>query len=806
MTQFGLLFSRILNYPLRWLTKSTVVPKDPFDDLKLDSQHAICYVMNIDSGANLTILERECHRLGLPSPTQPLEALNSEQPCYLSLNKPKSWFNHDRTLPEHQLRLQTMLEYVQNNPEHDIQLIPVSMFWGRNPGKEKSFVRVLFTDQEDMGRLRRLLAVLVNGRQNFISFNKPISLQNWVSTVRKSSADPKKLARTLRLHFHRQRVASMGPTFTHLSTISNAILASQAVKDAIQHEATKRKIPLSKANHTAKDYVKEIACTPSFATLRFFDKLLTWLWNKLYDGLEVGHTERLREIAQGHEIIYVPSHRSHIDYLLLSYVLYYHGLIPPHIAAGINLDFWPVGGLLRRAGAFFIRRSFRGNQLYTTVFNEYVNFLFRRGIPVEYFIEGGRSRTGRLLEPKTGMLAMTVQNYVRSAKKPLVMVPVYVGYERVMEVSSYQRELLGAAKQKESIGQLVNTRKALRTAFGKVYVNFGSPILLSDFLQQQHPSWRQDKENLAWTKPVIHNLAQQCVTGINNAVAVNSVALVSLILLTQPRHALVKGFLKSHIKGYINLFRLAPYSIDMTFPNLSPMEMLDHCERLSVTGTIANPLGDIVQLVAKTAVYTTYYRNNILHIFALPALIASCYLKHETLSLSRIQQMCHTLYPYLKAELFIRWDAAQLDEAIQVILQGLVQINWLQKTAEDEYSVSEHSENHAHLLMLAATLQQTLERYFIALNRLLSATPAADDDNKINKGQLANDCKLFAEQKSVLYGINSPEFFDKSLFMAFYQTHEKQIVTEHSSTELYHQVSELLPAQISQTLEQSMAG
>ena len=109
----------------------------------------------------------------------------------------------------------------------------------------------------------------------------------------------------------------------------------------------------------------------------------------------------MRQLAQeGHEIVYVPCHRSHMDYLLLSYVIYHQGMVPPHIAAGINLNFWPAGPIFRHGGAFFIRRTFKGNPLYSTVFREYLNLLFAKGYSVEFFTEGGRSRTGRLLPPR----------------------------------------------------------------------------------------------------------------------------------------------------------------------------------------------------------------------------------------------------------------------------------------------------------------------------------------------------------------------------------------------------------------------
>jgi glycerol-3-phosphate O-acyltransferase len=130
-----------------------------------------------------------------------------------------------------------------------------------------------------------------------------------------------------------------------------------------------------------------------------------------------------------------------MDYLLLSYVVYHKGYAVPHIAAGINLNMPVIGSFLRRGGAFFLRRSFGGNATYAAVFTRYLGTILARGHSLEYFIEGGRSRTGRLLKPRIGMLSMTVRSYVRNPARPVVFVPVYFGYERVVEAGTYVGEL-----------------------------------------------------------------------------------------------------------------------------------------------------------------------------------------------------------------------------------------------------------------------------------------------------------------------------------------------------------------------------
>src|SRR4029077_17404479 len=140
---------------------------------------------------------------------------------------------------------------------------------------------------------------------------------------------------------------------------------------------------------------------------------------------------------------------------------------------GIKLNMPAIGRLLRKGGAFFIRRSLRGNALYTVAIMNYLAAIMARADSLEYFIEGGRSRTGRLLQPKTGMLAMTVRSYLREPKRPVVFLPVYFGYDRLIEGRTYINELLGRPKEKESVLMLLRTIPELRSRFGKVYVSFG---------------------------------------------------------------------------------------------------------------------------------------------------------------------------------------------------------------------------------------------------------------------------------------------------------------------------------------------
>ncbi len=233
-----------------------------------------------------------------------------------------------------------------------------------------------------------------------------------------------------------------------------------------------------KAEGIALRYANEIASDFSYPVIRFLEVILSWFWNKLYEGVKVNHIERVQDVAQGNEIVYVPCHRSHIDYLLLSYLLFRNGLTPPHIAAGINLNM-PRDRLdpaPRRA--FFMRRSFKGNQLYTAVFNEYLHTLFSRGFSTEYFVEGGRSRTGRMLHSThrhaspSPCAASSVTRAGRSSSCRSTSATSACWKAAPTSANC------GATKKKESIFDLFKVVGALKQRFGQVWVNFGEPIHL----------------------------------------------------------------------------------------------------------------------------------------------------------------------------------------------------------------------------------------------------------------------------------------------------------------------------------------
>lgn len=756
----------LLRLPLKLLVHEKRAPSDPKTEFNLSGTDHIIYVLRTQSMTSIELLRRQGEQLGLPIGKATDHNLNiPNQGSCLFINNRPSIFRRHKQNEAHKNSIVKLLNAQQANPNRTYKLVPVSIYWGRNPGKEKSFFRYFISNIEESGRFGKFLIILFSGRRCLLQYGQPIELNSpEIKTDLSVETNAHKLSRIMRIHFNRAWVATVGPRTENRRDLIAGIVASDPVQEVIQREKNKGKRTEQDLQKEAGKYVKEIAANFSPRMIRFLSSILTRVWYKIYSGIEVNHLKQVRQLAKDHEIIYVPCHRSHADYLLLSYQLYHEGLAPPHIAAGINLNFWPAGSILRRGGAFFLRRSFRGNRLYAAVFNEYLYRLFNKGTPVEYFQEGGRSRTGRLLTPKTGMLAMTVQSLLRGVKRPILFIPVYIGYEKMFEGKSYVGELRGKTKQKESFGQLLGVRKALKRFYGKVYLNFGNPLNLTEFLDDNNVDWRQaalDKNDRPdWLSNTVTQLGDEINRRINSAVSVNSICLVSLSLLATPRQAMDKQELISHLDMLVTLAKSAPYSEYTNLPLHSGLELLGTAIKLGMVQEISDPAGDVVFIEGDEAVLSTYYSNNILHVYALPSLVAAIFQRHDDVTRQEIHGFIKLIYPFLHQELYIRWKRDDLNQQVDKIIDSLLTLGMLQKRGDQIVAPAGEDPNWSRLMTLAQAVQPALQRYAISLTMLQSL----QDGETLRRAELEQDSQKLAQRIAALFGINAPEFFDKNLF------------------------------------------
>ena len=738
--------------------------------LNLDRSRPVFYALQNPSLSDLAVLDTECRKAGLPRPVLPVAVDDLTEPAaFFYLTPEPDWLGRQdkRGAPP---TLERLVGAVTQNATEDAQIIPVSVFWGQSPDKEDSPWKLLFADSWAVtGRLRRFVTILILGRKTRVQFSAPIHLRDLVDENKGYERTVRMAQRLLRVHFRNLKTAVIGPDLSHRRNLVKGLLTDPLVKQAILDEAVKENIPQAKAREKALHYGNEIASDYTYTAIRFLEVILSWFWNKIYDGIKVNNIEGVQNVAQGNEIIYVPCHRSHIDYLLLSYLLFRNGLTPPHIAAGINLNMPVIGGLLRRGGAFFMRRTFKGNPLYTAVFNEYLHTLFTKGFPVEYFVEGGRSRTGRMLQPKTGMLAITMRSFLRNSRTPIVLVPVYIGYERVLEGRTYLGELRGATKKKESIFDIFKVIGALKQRFGQVAVNFGEPIKLAEFLDHEQPDWRAQDLGPVFKPDWLHGatgrLGERVAQHLNEAAAINPVNLVALALLSTQRHALDDQALTRVLDLYLTLLRSVPYSPYTTLPEGDGRALIDHVKAMDLLSEQKDALGKIVYLDEQNAVLMTYYRNNVLHIFALPSLLASFFQSTSRMTREQILRYTRALYPYLQSELFIRWSLEELEGVVNQWLQAFVEQGLLRLENAVYLRPAPSSRQFVMLSTLSRAIAQTLQRFYMAIALLLNS-----GQRVLTAEELEDLCTVMAQRLSILHGLNAPEFFDKSLFRHFIQS------------------------------------
>lgn len=756
------------------------------EGLGLSPDDIVCYVLPFRSIADLLVTDKACDTASLPKPVDAITALGETRAIFF-LGHPEGRLGR-KTQRQQSARMLRLFEH-QRHCDQEIKIVPVSLFWGHQPDQEKSLFKLILSENWTVtSRFKKLLAIIFHRNHILLQFSAPISLVNIMESEQDHERQVRKFLRVLRVHFNHQKQAIIGPDLSHRRTLINTIISSNAVQDTIREEASKNETAVEQIEKLATGYAKEIASHQSYRVIRFFHVLLSWLWNKLYDGIEVNHIDRLKKLAQSHEIIYTPCHRSHIDYLLLSYVLYHNGLTPPHIAAGENLNLPLIGAILRKAGAFFMRRSFQGDALYKSVFDEYLHQMFIRGYSIEYFIEGGRSRTGRTLSPRTGMLNMTLGSFQRDSSMPICLMPVYFGYERVLESSTYLSELAGKRKKSESMFDIFKIFNLFKFSYGRVTVNFGEPLLLAEFLDHESPDWRKPEisTNLSG---VCSNLAQELVIRINNAAAVKVVNLVATALLSTPKQTMEEKHLLRQIELLANLARGMVYSQDYTVTSLSAEEILESAIRITGLNRNQHSFGVTISASTELAILLTYYRNNISHLFALPSLIARHIQSARETSLHEITSFCSNIYPFIQREFTLRWSLEEVGSQCQKIV-GLFEFHGLIKVGDKVITTAIQGSNQfASLHELAEIIEPTLERFSI-VNALL----AAEEGRSMQS--LESDAAAIAQQLSVIYGINSPDFFEKSLFSTYIRSLNAQglLATENGMVEEGDGLKELAAA------------
>ncbi len=525
---------------------------------------------------------------------------------------------------------------VQKEIDFPIFLVPLTILYRRKPEKAGSGIsKILFSHRDKEGIFAKLAIFFKQHRKAFIDIGNPVNLQQH---IRQKNGEANQVSSYIRQELidaiDRQKRAVIGPVVKSRQQIKEMVLRHKNIDRTIRNMARGDREKIRELRKKAEKYFEEIASNYSVTYITIFHYLLKWLWKKSFQGIDVSEREfsEIRGWAKkGYPIVYVPSHKSHVDYLVLNYLLFDNHIYPPRIAAGNNLAFWPMGYIFRRSGAFFVRRSFRGARLYMRVFDQYVKVLLQEGYPIEFFIEGGRSRSGKLELPKTGLLSMLISAWKGGYCEDIIFIPVSINYDRVVEEDSYVKEIKGIEKEPESLKHVIRARNILKKRYGRIYVRFSSSISLKEYSRKKNASQE--------------NLALDLVKSINSITIVTPLSFISVAIMTK------------HRKGFY-LYELIP-TCKMI------LDFLQHCDA-PIVSAIKDEMEDVIRrsisflveekilirieeqghkedfycLNEKKSFELGYYKNNIIHYFIPYGFVAVSFLScpDETINIESLKR------------------------------------------------------------------------------------------------------------------------------------------------------------------------
>lgn len=466
--------------------------------------------------------------------------------------------SHGRGLVEGDDLVRTLIR-LQRSWDRPILLLPQVFVWSKEPDtRGKGAFDFVLGPREWPSPARTVGQFLYNYKHVALKAGAAVNLRDFLREQNGASEEVtiRRLTYAVLARVERERRSVTGPAEKSPERVRMEILRSPRLRSVISDLAGERPTDRYVITARALAMLRELQATPEMAAIKGLEAIFERVFHRIYAGIEYdkAQIERIRDAAKQGSLVLLPSHKSHIDYLILSYVFNESNLQLPLIAAGENLNFFPIGTVFRKSGAFFIRRSFKGDKLYTAVVDSYIRRLIRDGYPIELFLEGGRSRTGKLLSPKFGLLNMIVDAALAVPQRTTYFVPVSIGYERIVEAGSYVDEMAGAEKKREDATDLLKTPEVLRHRYGRINLQFGQVLTLSEIARELGTELGS-VATPAKRRALVTRLGNRVMDEINQVTAVTPGALTALALLSHARRGIVFSELVDRTAKLVTVLR-----------------------------------------------------------------------------------------------------------------------------------------------------------------------------------------------------------------------------------------------------------
>ncbi len=655
-----------------------------------------------------------------------------------SLLRPVGWrrrFAMNKFAP----RMVALQEQILATSRGDISIVPVAIFWGRTAQREKFLWRNMVSERFGPSfAFRRVMTLMFSRKDVLVAFGTPIDWPALSDREKSLNWNLRRIAIQLRRQFKELRHAALGPDLQRLETTVERVVDDVSNSLAIDLSGKTR------SRRSLKRQVRKMATRMSYPVMMLVRGILSWYFRRVYENMHLLGREKLQEIAKTHTLIYAPNHRSQTDYLVLSYLLFQHGFAIPHIASGENLDIPVVGPILRRCGAFFMRRSFRDDPIYESVLESYLRLCMEQGNSIEFFIEGGRSRTGLLLPPRFGLLSMILASREKGLPRPVAVVPVYIAYESVPDADAYLDELSGKPKTPETLREVVLALRLLRSHFGRVSVHIAKPIRLDDFVGGG--SVKEETERLGYA--ITHS--------INKSAVLTPINLVALVLLASPTHCIDEISLVEHLESLVRLLSAETKQHDLVIPGEKPSVLIDRCVQLGFIERQLDGANTLITCDKASAEKLTWFRNNILHVVAIPGLLAAILLNRDSpIAMRELARFANFLVPFISQQLSFGSNL----RTVRRWISHLESFKLIEPTETGEFRATQEGGLRQELRLMARFALPMLNRFYTVLLTLMHETEAS-----LSVDSLSQRARRTSQMLARIQGDEISTFIDLEFF------------------------------------------